>query len=360
LYIGRNFNLDSLHQRIKRLARFIPGIEGLFVKKNGNEYYLISQLERGIEAAEQADELCINYELYESIKEVEVKLYEMVSGRFAELKKLIKSGIPKQIDRVVPKSLVEDSELSPIITQLLKIKPAEEIYLFHKKQSFQSTIYYLLLIGEGLGTEILNRMQQSVMTKFNGKCVVVLIGHSRIWIQTNLFIHQSFFQKIMSSENIIFQSSQNHSPIHWETPYTPDYPDLDYYYRSANELVANYFVLRHHSEKENREGIDGLFCNSILRIFRTFIFSKLTYLPHYLSAFSLWKLCVYAEPKLENVEFLFEKLNGENFFKEVGDHTRFHHVISRLTKKKLLVMDEILNLLLQELNAACKKSEDTK
>ena len=355
LYIGRNFNSDSLHQRIKHLARFIPCIEGLFVKKNENEYYLISQLERGIAAAEEADELCINYELYGSIKEIEAKLYEMVSARLTEHKKRIKSGLPKQIDCVVPKSSAEEAELSPIITQLLKIKPVEEIYLFHKNQSSQLTTYYLLLIGDGLGTEILNRMQQSVMAKLGGKCVVILIGHSRFWIQTNLFIHQSFFQKIMKPENIVFRSHQNHSPIHWESPYTPDYPDQDYYYRSANELVANYFVLRHYSKKENAEGLNDLFCNSVLRILRTFIFSKLTYLPHYLSAFNLWKLCVYAEPKLENVEFLFEKLRGENFFKEVDLNTRFHHVISRLTKEQLLIMDEILNLLLHELKVACKK-----
>ncbi len=358
LYIGRNFISDSLHQRIKRLARFIPSIEGLFVKKNGNEYYLISQLERGIDAAEQADETGINYELYENIKEVEAKLSEMVSARFAELKKLIKSHIPEQIDRGVPKSSVEETELSPVITQILKIKPVEEIYLFHKKQSSQATTYYLLLIGEGLGIEILNRMQQSVMAKSRGKCVVVLIGHSRIWIQTNLFIHQSFFQKIMKPENRMFQSRQNHPSIHWENPYTPDYPDLDFYYRSADKLVANYFVLRHHSEKENGEGIDDLFSISVLRIFRTFVFSKLSYLPYYQSAFNLWKLCVYADPKLENVEFLFEKLSGENFFKEVSCHTRFHYTVPRLTEEKLLIMDEILNLLLQELTSVCKKVTD--
>lgn len=317
LYIGRNFISDSLHQRIKRLARFIPRIEGLFVKKNGNEYYLISQFEKGVEAAEQADELCINYKLYESIKETEGKLSEMVSTRFSELKKLIKSGIPKQTDRIVPKSSEEDTGLSLIINQLLKIHPIEEIYLFHKKQSSQSTIYYLLLIGKGLGIEILNDMQQSAMAKSGGKCVVVLIGHSRIWIQTNLFIHQSFFQKIMGPENIIFQSHQNHPSIHWETPYTPDYSDLEFYYRSTNELVANYFVLRRSLEKGNMEGIGDWFSKSVLRILNTLVLSKLTYLPHYQSGFNLWKLCVYADPKLEHVEFLFEKLSGENFFKEL-------------------------------------------
>jgi hypothetical protein len=319
---------------------------------------LISQLERGIEAAEQADEISINYELYESVKETEAKLSEMVSDRFAELKKLIKSGTPKQIDIGVPRASVEEAELSLIIAQILKIQSVEQIYLFHKKESFHSTIYYLLLIGEGLGTEILNRMQQSAMAKSTGKCTVVLIGHSRIWIQTNLFIHQSFFQKIMRTENLAYQSAQSHPQIHWETPYTPDYPDLEYYYRSTKKLTANFFILRHNSEEKNAEGLDDLFSKSVLRILRTFVFSALSYLPHYQSGFNLWKLCVYAHPKLENVEFLFEKLSGENFFKEVVYHTRFHHDLSRLTEEKLLIMDEILNLLLHKLTAVCKKVKD--
>jgi hypothetical protein len=353
LYIGRNFDSDNLHQRLKHLASFIPRIGELFVKKNGNEYYLISQLERVLNAAKQADEIFINEEQYENIKDVEKKLYEMVSCRFSELKKLIKSGIPEQTDIIATKTSTKETELSHIITQVIKIQPVEEIYLFHKIQNYRATFYYLLLIGEGLGTKIMNRMQQSVMAKFNEKCVVVLTGHSRLWIQKYLFIHQLFFQKIMRPENIIFQSHSSHFPvIHWEKPYTPSYPDLDHYYKSANKLVANYFILRNNSEKENVEGLNDLFSKSLLRIFRTFVFSKLSYLPHYLSAFNLWKLCVHAEPKLQNIEFLFEKLNRENFFKKIGHYTRFHHDISCLHEEELLIMDEILNLLLQELDAA--------
>jgi hypothetical protein len=64
---------------------------------------------------------------------------------------------------------------------------------------------------------------------------------------------------------------------------------------------------------------------------------------------------------LEKLEYLFEKLNGEDFFKEVDYYTRFHHDVSRLTEKKLLIADEILNTLLKELNTAfsrLKKSTD--
>jgi len=79
------------------------------------------------------------------------------------------------------------------------------------------------------------------------------------------------------------------------------------------------------------------------------VYSKLSYLPNYLPAFNLWKLCVYADPGLKKLEYLFEKLSGNDFLKEVNKHTHFHHDLSRLTEKKLLIMDEILNTLIQEL-----------
>ena len=162
----------------------------------------------------------------------------------------------------------------------------------------------------------------------------------------------------MTPENLRFQSHQNHPAIHWEKPYSPGYPDLEYYYRSSTRMAAQYFVLRNNSEKDITDGLSDLFGKSVLRILRTFVFSTLSYLPNYLPAFDLWKLCVYAEPKLEKVEYLFEKCSGESFFKEVDHHTQFYHGISRLTERKLLIMDEILNLLLQKLEAACTSIKD--
>jgi len=128
------------------------------------------------------------------------------------------------------------------------------------------------------------------------------------------------------------------------------YPDLEYLHSSAVRLSAQYFVLRNHSENSNTEGLFDLFSKSVLRIFRTLVYSKLSYLPNYLPAFTLWKLCVYADPGLEKLEYLFEKLSGEDFFKEVNKGNHFHHDLSQLTEKKLLIMDEIFNTLLKELN----------
>ncbi|HCY42533.1 MAG TPA: hypothetical protein DHV48_14450 [Prolixibacteraceae bacterium] len=352
LYTGRCFESEDLHQRIKQLIQYIPEMEGIFVPKNGNEYYLISELEKAKDFAEDGDEIRLNEKLMDSFSLAEAKLHKMVFSRLSKLKSLIKSGFPKQtlIDQV--ELATRDNPVTEIAAQIVKMHPVEEIYLFHQTQNSQHTTCFLLLIGEGLGTENLNRIQQSVNSRFEGRHSVVLIGHSRSWIQTNLFYQQSFFRKIMCSENLIFQSHPNHPSIHWEDNNTPEYPDLEYLNRSAINLSAQYFVLRNHSEKNNTEGTFDLFSKSVMRIFRTLVYSKLSYLPNYLPAINLWKLCVYAEPRLEKLEFLFEKLSGEDFFKEVAYHTRFHHDVSRLTEKKLLAADEILNTLLKELNTA--------
>lgn len=359
LYSGRCFESDNLHQRIKKLISYIPEMEGVFVPKNGNEYYLIFELEKANNYAEDGDEIRLNDKLMDSFSLAETKLHKIVLSRLSELKSLIKSGFYKQPFTDHAELATEDDQVKEIATQLVKIHSVEEIYLFHQVQTSQQTTYFLLLIGERLGTETLNRIQQSVGSRFEGKYSVVLIGHSRSWIQTNLFYQQPFFRKIMTPENLKFQSHPNHPLIHWEDNNTPEYPDLEYLHRSAINLSVQYFVLRNHLEEGNTEGIFDLFSKSVLRIFRTLVYSRLSYLPNYLTAFNLWKLCVYADPGLEKLEYLFEKLSGTDFFKEVTYHTRFHHDLSRLTEKKLLLVDEILNTLLKELNTAFSHIKET-
>lgn len=358
LCIGHPFDSIDLHQRIRQLAHFVPRIEGVFVKKNGNEYYLVAELEEAKEVADGGDEIRLNDSLFESIVLAELQLHKLVTDRFLELKKQLKSGVSVEKCIGDPGSSSEDKELSSIIAIIVEVREVEEIYLFHQSQNHYTTTYFLLLIGKGLGTEILNQILQSVKAKSEGKLEVVLIGHTRIWIQTNLFFHQAFFKKVMVPKNLKYQSNKNHPAIHWENPYTPEYPDLDHYYNSSIKLAAQYFVLRNNAENENNEGLGELFGRAVLRILRTFIFSKLSYLPNYLPAFNLWKFCVYAEPKLENVEFLYEKCSGENFFTELGNYNRFYHGISLLTTDKLSVMDEILKFLLPKLEAAYTKIKD--
>ncbi|MDC7218144.1 MAG: hypothetical protein PQJ28_03870 [Spirochaetales bacterium] len=361
LCIGHAFDSIDLHERIKQLAHFIPAIEGVFVKKSGKEYYLVAELEEAKEVAEGGDEIRLNDSLYESIAEVELKLYQLVSNRFSELKRQIKSNIRAEAVKEAEfkeQTTGEDKELSQLISQIVTIQAVEEIYLLYQTQNSGSTTYFLLLIGERLGTETLSRIQQSVTAKSENKLTVVLLGHSRFWIQSNLFCHQAFFKKVMIPENLKFQSTLNHPSIHWEKPYTPEFPDLDHFYHAAVRIVKQYFVLRENADKNNTEGISELFGKSLLRIFRTQVYSTLSYLPNYLSAFSLWKLCVFAEPELEKLEFLFEKCSGEHFFRELNNHNRFHYGISRLKEEELLTMDEILQLLLQKLEVACSCVND--
>ncbi|WP_321995999.1 hypothetical protein [Draconibacterium orientale] len=352
LFIGHAFDSMDLHERIKQLTHLVPSIEGVFVKKSGKEYYLVSELEKAKEVAENGDEVQLNESLYESIVEAEVKLHKLVSDRFLEFKIQLKTAVPAQKNTHDPDSSIEDKELSSIIAKMVEVQEVEEIYLFHQSQNHYTKTYFLLLIGKGLGTEILNQIRQSVKAKSEGKLEVVLIGHTRIWIQTNLFYHQAFIKKVMVPKNLRYQSNKNHPFIHWENPYTPEYPDLEHYYSSSIKLAAQYFILRDNAEDDNMEGLGEIFGRAVLRILRTIIYSKLSYLPNYLPAFNLWKLCVYAEPKLDKIEFLFEKCSGENFFAELGNYNRFYHGISLLTVEKLSVMDEILKFLLLKLEAA--------
>lgn len=350
LYIGRSFQSKVLDQRIKYLSQYIASIEDLFVKQNGTTYYLLAQLEKAKQAAEEGDEMYINWELYYAISDVEKQLYTMVCDRFQALKKQIKANKKEH------KSLVAASERMPVkeklldvVLQINKIQQTEEIYLLYKTQSPKLTRYYLLLIGEGLGTEILNRMQQTITTKLGGQSSLILIGHSRFWIQDKLFIHQKFFKSIIRSENRIFKAPVRNFTMHWEEPHKPCYGDLDYMYKSTTNMFSNYFILREYAEAENAEGLNNLFSHSLLRFFRTFVFATLSYQPHYLSANDLWLLCLFAQPTLGNMEYLFKKLSGDNFFKEVDYNTKFHHNLGRVPKEKHLVMDEILKVMSKEL-----------
>lgn len=356
LYIGQSTLFKSLTQRIKFLAQYLPSIEDLFVKQNGETFYLIEQLEKAKQAAEEADEIYINWDLYHAIKNVEVQLYNMVSDRFMILKKRIKANKSNDIPIAVTEKQPTDQHLSAVLSQINKIKQPEEIYLFHKTQSAVTTHYYLLLIGEGIGTAVLNRMQQSVRATFNQACSVVLIGHSRFWIQDNLYIHQQFFKKIMIRENKVFCASELLIPIHWENPHKCYYTDLASMYKATDKMVSQYFVLRHYAEKDNAEGLNNMFSTAILRALRTLIYAKLSYQPHYLLACNLWMLCLYAQPNLKKMEYLFEKLSGTAFFKSLDYNTKFNHGLDRIPEEKGGIMDEILNELKKELTTAFEEA----
>lgn len=359
LFIGHSFYDKNLTERIKYLAQYLPEIEGLFVKQNAERYYLLEQLEKARAGEGQVDEINIHYELYNALTKVEQHLYKLVSERFLELKRRVKVYSKTNHSTVTASTLsVVETHLSLLVPQIIKTRQVEEIYLFHKVQTVTNTSNYLMLIGDGLSTELLNRMQQSVVDRFQGAYSVLILGHSRMWIQKELFIHQLFFRNIMTDENRVYQAPNKHFTLHWEKPYTPNYPDLDYLYNAADTMSSQYSLLRQNLEGGNVEGLNVLFSNAVLRIFRTYVFAGTSYLPNYLSAFNLWMLCLYAQPNIKKLEYLFEKLSDDSFFKEVDYNSRFQHRISRLTEEKLLIMDEILNVLTLELRIAFQRGSN--
>lgn len=352
LYFGKNYSNQNLHQRIKKLSQIKPEIESFFVKENDTKYFLLNEFDRAIEDTKQG-ELYFSDRMLAQLNKTETKLYHLISERFSELKELIKSE-DKLINELILNPQKEASELSRIITKIISIKPVEEIYLFDKKQNAKGFVYYLLLIGIHLGTEILNKLQESISANFHKTCTIVLIGHSRIWIQKEHFIHQEFFQKIMIPENKVYESHPYHPATHWEPFFTSEFQDLKIYYGAAKQLADNYFIIRKNAENENTAGLFEWFSIIILRIFRTFIFSKSAYLPHYLSAFTLWELCLHFEPKLEKIEFLFEKLYNEDFHKTIDYQSQYHHVSYKISESDLIIMDEILTVLSAELDKSVK------
>src|SRR5690606_24455232 len=134
--------------------------------------------------------------------------------------------------------------------------------------------------------------------------------------------------------------------IHWETVRNPYYDDLGSMYNATEKMIAQYFVLREHAAPDNAEGLNAMFASAILRAFRTLIYAQFSYQPHYLSANNLWMLCLYAQPNLKKMEYLFEKLGEDAFFKSVDYNTKFNHGLSRIPEEKGRVMDEILNVLI--------------
>lgn len=341
LYLGNNFHSDNLHQRIYRLSHVVPGLERLFVKNSDRTYYLISQLEKAEKDAQNLENHTINSELLSNLQVIDGQLCNMVADRFSQLKYLIKKHLPSQTMGVANAGVITSPELTQIVAHLVKSVTLEEVYCFGTRDTANGLLYYLLLIGSGLGTNTLNRLQQSIFDRY--ACEIVLIGHSRLWLQEHLFVHQQFFQAIMLPKNRVYPSESPWPSLHWRHPYTCDYPDLDYYFIAAKKIVTTYFILREHNDESTTGTLPILFSTCVLRILRTLVYSSTAYLPNQLSAFNLWQLCVYRNVHLSTMEFLFLKLDGTQFYTKVDRHSHYAHQNFHYTESQILVMDEIIN-----------------
>jgi len=144
LYFGRNLNFENLHQSINRLMLFEPELASLFVKKNENEFFLIGELERAVQCAEDDDDY-FNDDLVNALIECESKLYNLVSKRFSELKKSIKTSRAEHGFKIMD-YVADEEEQTKIVSQILRIKPVEEMYLFDKKK-WLCTVCLLFAFG---------------------------------------------------------------------------------------------------------------------------------------------------------------------------------------------------------------------
>lgn len=353
LYFGNDFFSNNLHQRIHRLSHVVPGLKRLFVKSSERSFYLISQMEKAEKDAENSDNCHTNRELLANVQEMDDQLCKIVVDRFSELKHLLKKHLPSQTMGGADAGVTTSPELTQIVSYLVKNIAPEEVYCFGTKDTATSLLYYLLLIGPGLCTSTLNRLQQSITDRYEYQ--VVLIGHSRLWIQEHLFVHQQFFQAVMIPENRVYPSESQWPSLHWNHPYSCEYPDLDFYFTATKKMVTTYFILREHNDESTTGTLPILFSTCVLRILRTLVYSSTAYLPNQLSAFNLWQLCVYANSCLANTEFLFEKLDGKRFYIRVDKHAQYAHSNIHYTETQILVMDEILKRLFDTLTQSVEK-----
>lgn len=352
VYTGNRSNHQNLHYRIKNLIAHIPGLQKLLVRKSENTYFLISKLEAAVEAAQNCDEMYIKTELYSAIQSLESALYQIIDDRLKELKDLLRSERPvRSFDSENSEIKTDDKVLEVALATIKKMSEPEEIFLFHKadtcEKKMSMTLYYLLIIGEGIGNDKIIQIQESIKNKTNHSAAVVIISHSRITVQEHLFNYQYLMKQIMTDQNRIFTSSEMHPYIHWEEPFTVEYGDMDLYYSALKGYIVQYFWVRKNIESDNRYGLISVFSNCLMRAMRVFLYGALhSYMPHYLNTFSIWKLCVFADPSIGKIEYLFLKLDV-NFYRIIDKGLKFSDHIDHYAEEKLLVMDEILNSIMK-------------
>lgn len=347
LYSGNHFHSLGLDERISRLIEYIPEMHKIFVKNSHSNYYLADLFTKAKEATAN-DEAIYNSEMYEAVEMAEQGLYRLVERRLAELKKWLKKEalkaqkVPYQLEGK-PKDVILESA----IETLLEAVEVEQIYLFHQMAYGDRTTYYLLLIA-GAGNEKVSQITQSLGSRIDERYDFVLIGHSRCWIQKNLYQHQHFFANVMQEQYLVHASSPYHPELHWEVPHNPYHADLYLYYKSAKESALQFFDIVN-SPKGNYQGLEYLFSLFFLSFCRTYIFVKTYYLPNYLSSQALWQLCLYADADLHKYQYLIEQF-WTDFFSYLDKHRTLRHKVSRLDGEELGQMNTIVQQLMEELH----------
>ncbi|WP_010255018.1 hypothetical protein [Myroides injenensis] len=351
LYVGHTTSINNLHQRIKAISKFSPEIESLFLKKSEEEYYLITLINRVKEAIEEQREVYYD-ECFNAFKKVENQLHNFVHDRFKSLKRLIKHQTSNPIISELAVELNKQETFNDIIIErcLNQNKRIEEIYLYQTLNLGSQTIYYILIIGDKFANEQIKNLESSLQDKFNKQTNFVIIAHTKIWIQTELYTSQDFFASIIKNENKIYSSSQYNALLHWLVPHTALYTDL-YYYNSvtdntAKELLKNLQKLK--KGQECKQSTPYLLSLYFLSFCRTYMLAHLSYLPNYLSSFSLWLLCVNVNTDLNKYQYLFDKF-GSKFFSLLDYYRVLHQRLINFDTEKTEVLLELVTQLQAEL-----------
>lgn len=349
LYSGNRSASLNLDERITNLIEYIPDIQKYFVRNTHSKYYLIDLFVKAKEASINDDEAIYKNEMFEAVGITEQSLYHLIEKRFDELKKLIKKGLFERHDIICQiDDKPEDVILSVAIETILNSVEVEQIYLYHQITDHEKTTYYLMLIAMGASNEKLKLITQSLKSKIGKKYDFVLLSHSRYWIQTNLYQHQSFFSKIIQGKYLTYSSNEYLPEFHWEVPHNPYHADLNFYYKPTKDIALQFFTIVNDT-KENYQGLDSLFTLFFMSFCRTYIFIKTYYLPNYFSNQILWSLCIYADPDIRKYNYLIEQF-WTDFFPYLDRHMMLHHKLSKLSKDEVDQMNVIVEKLMSELH----------
>jgi len=346
LYTGHPSNSKCLNERINHLIPYVPEIQKYFVRKNSNSYYLtevFAKAQKGIDEGESTfdDDLSV------AVGIAEKGLYSLIETRLAALKKLVKKRSNENQQPLIATDSPKDEILELAVSTVVKSVEVEQVYFFHQATYGEQKTYYLLLIARGMDNEKLKSLTQSLQSKTGENIDFVLISHERYWIQKNLFQYQQFFFTIVQHKNLVYASSDCHPEFHWLKPHEPYHGDLYLHYSAFRRTVRQFGTLANHTD-ENSQGLASIFTLLFLSFCQTCMLAKTYYMPNTLPSRALWKLCVYADPKLYKYLFLFEQFPGD-LFGFLDRHRTIHMRISKADKMELNQMKAIVAELEKEL-----------